>query len=205
MNWPALTQDHDVMGLFFTQHVFCFVFLAVRMVLCRIKKHTLLVSLVTNAVRQLVGVRLRVCYHWKKEKLPCPGLHRNKVNTMGYSGVPESTRKMLNLVHDPKSRVTGWECTGRWWDKPDQSPDVTDRRKTWEAERGKQLGLWEIGPRETPVAPLDSISWAQLGFWCTGYNLATDMFFKIGHAKWFFNIRQARVVRRLAATIRSLW
>ena len=77
------------------------------------QKHTLLVSLVTNAVRQLVGVRLRVCYHWKKEKLPGPGLHRNKVNTMGYSGVPESTRKMLNLVHDPKSRVTEWECTGR--------------------------------------------------------------------------------------------
>lgn len=57
---------------------------------------------------------------------------------------------MLSLAHDPKSRVTGWECT--------------DRRKTWEAERGKQLGLWKTGPRETLVAPLDSLALAQLGF-----------------------------------------
>ena len=52
------------------------------------------------------------------------------------------------------------------WEMMRQARSVSryNRRKTWEAERGKQLGLWETGPRETLVAPLESITLAQLGF-----------------------------------------
>lgn len=109
----------------------------------RNQTHCFLISPVTKVLRQLVGIRIRVLYHQKKQQLPCPALHGTEINTTGHRGLPRRTRMTVSSVNNPKSRVKWWEGTRRWWDKPNQSPEVRGAL-TWN-KRGENS--WTLGDR----------------------------------------------------------
>lgn len=67
----------------------------------------LLISLVTSALRHLVGIRNRVMLSSQETEVELTSTAR------GHPGLPWRTRKMLSSVSDPKGRVKRWEGSGR--------------------------------------------------------------------------------------------
>lgn len=108
---------------------------------------------VTSTLRQLAGIRIRVCYQQRKQQLLCLALRRAKINTRGHPGLSWGTRKRLSSFTDPDSGVGWWEGTGRWRDKPKLTPDITG------VKRGKAAGILGTGPREFPVIHPTASPW----------------------------------------------
>lgn len=156
--------------------------------------HSLLISLVTNALRQLVGIKIRICY--LRRSRSCHAQHYAELKlTWGNLGLLWKSRKMLISVNNQKAG-----SDGRRSEEISHSPEAT-RARNGEQMGKKQLGLWETGPRGIPVVPLTASPWPGSGFDGVGTISLLIIFLR----QTMVTARKVRGVISRGSTLLAVW